>query len=89
MCCVAAAAAYPAGKLKMKKTIFTLYEAHSLEVKNVETYAPTFYKLILGGRSQTTFTRRSRYIGGLKMSSFCQRSYHSKFHLRGIGDQKS
>ena len=35
------------------------------------------------GRSKTTFTRR-----GLKMSTFCQRSYDTKCQRRGIGGQK-
>ena len=43
---------------------------------------------MIKGRSQTTFTRRGRCIGGPKMSTFCQRSYHRKCQRRGEGGQK-
>ena len=36
------------------------------------------YNLVIWGYSQTSFTRQ-----GLKMFSFCQRSYHRKFQRRG------
>ena len=41
------------------------------------------------GRAQTTFTRRGKQVGGPKMSTFCQRSYHRKCQRRGVGGQKS
>ena len=41
------------------------------------------------GCSQTTSTRRGRYIGGPKMSTFCQRSYHRKCQRRGVVVKKS
>ena len=45
----------------------------------------------LRGRFQTMYVYKTRQVGGPKMCTFCQRSYHRKYQRRGfnIGGQKS
>ena len=46
------------------------------------------FEFRIRGRSQTTYTRRGKYVGGPKMSTFCQRPYHRKCQRGGVGGQK-
>ena len=45
--------------------------------------------LTLDKGSLTNYVYKTRYVGGPKMCTLCQRSYHRKCQCRGVGGQKS
>ena len=55
------------------------------EGRNIAQVTLTLYSL----GPFTNYVYKARWVGGPKMSIFCQRSYHRKYQRRGVGGQKS